>query len=81
VYNLEEIKDNLERINTKQDEMFEKISAIHIQTTQTNGRVTAIERETSAIWKVLTGVGFVLAIVVAVLLTRGIITVDQLPLN
>ena len=86
MHNLELITEGLKRLNENQDTMLEKLNAIHIQTTQTNGRVTAVEkenaaiwRETSKIWKVLKYGGIVLAVILLVLVSKGIISPSDLP--
>ena len=79
MHNLELITEGLKRLNENQDEMLTKLNEIHIQTTQTNGRVTAVEKETATIWKVLKYGGLVLAVVLLILVSKGIISPSDLP--
>lgn len=77
--NLELITEGMKRLNDNQDAMLDKLNAIHIQTTQTNGRVTAVEKETAMIWKVLKPCCIVLAVIVLVMIARGILKIEQIP--
>ncbi len=81
MHNLELITEGLKRLNESQDTMLEKLNDIHVQTTKTNGRLTAVEKETATIWKVLKYSGAILAVVVLVLVAKGILPIDLLSIK
>lgn len=76
---LEQLAADTARIAETQDKMLEKLGKIHDETVKTNGRVTALEKETSRMWSVIKW-GFIIGgFVVLVLVAKGIVSPSDIP--
>jgi hypothetical protein len=76
---LEQLAADTARIAETQDKMMEKLGKIHDETLKTNGRVTALEKETSRLWGFVKW-GFIIGgAVVLILVAKGIVSPSDIP--
>ncbi len=76
---LEQLAESMARMEASQEKSLEMLLEIKVETTKTNGRVTALEKDNSRLWGFVKW-GFVVGgVVLLILVAKGIVSPTDIP--